>query len=110
MSTASRVRKRLTPAQRDRILSDYRGSQLSQSEFARQVGIGVSTLQFWLKKAAASSASAPGPGFVEVPNPLAQAPGAVAYRLRLAGGMDLEIASGFRAEELLSLLRALRGL
>jgi transposase-like protein len=110
MSTASRVRKRLTQAQRERILSDYRGTRLSQRDFARQAGIGVSTLQLWLRKAADSPASASSAGFVEVPNPLAQAPGAAAYRLRLVGGIDLEIASGFRAVELLSLLGVLRGL
>ena len=110
MSSTAAVRKHRTPAQRERILNDYRGTQLSQREFASQAGIGVSTLQLWLRKSGASPSSVSSAGFVEVPNPLAQAPCAAAYRLRLVGGIDLEIASGFRPAELLSLLRALRGL
>jgi len=110
MSSTPTVRKHRTQAQRERILNDYQGTQLSQREFASQAGIGVSTLQCWLRKSAASPSSAASAGFVEVPNPLTQVPGVAAYRLRLAGGIDLEIASGFRPTELLSLLRALRGL
>jgi len=110
MSTRSRVRKHLTQTQREEILHDYGGTPLSQREFASQAGIGVSTLQLWLRKAAAGRRSARSAGFVEVPNPLAQAPGAAPYRLHLAGGIDLEVASGFRSEELASLLRVLRGL
>jgi len=110
MSTTSRVHKHLTQTQREKILNDYGGTQLSQREFASQAGIGVSTLQLWLRKAATGRRSARSAGFVEVPNPLAQAPGAAAYRLHLAGGIDLEVASGFRSEELASFLRVLRGL
>jgi transposase len=109
MPTAPTVRKRLTQATREEILSTYRRSQLSQREFATQAGIGLSTLQLWLRKTAAS----PHPGasaFVEVPNLLEQVPGGAGYRLRLAGGIDLEIASGFRLEELASLLQLLRTL
>jgi transposase-like protein len=110
MSSTPTVRKHRTQAQRERILNDYQGAQLSQREFANQVGIGVSTLRLWLRKSGASPSAVSSAGFVEVPNPLAQAAGAAAYRLRLAGGIDLEIASGFRPAELLSLLRALRRL
>ena len=110
MSTRSRVRKHLTQTQREKILNDYGGTQLSQREFASQAGIGVSTLQLWLRKAAIGRRWARSAGFVEVPNPLAQAPGVAAYRLHLAGGIDLEVASGFRPEELTSLLRVLLGL
>jgi len=106
MQTSSTVRKRLTPAQRDKILSTYRRSRLAQREFASQAGIGLSTLQLWLRKAAAPPA---GPtAFVQVPNLLAQAPAAAAYRLHLAGGMILEIGSGFEAEQLSALLQLLR--
>ncbi len=109
MPITSRVRKGLTEAQRKRILNEYRGSQLCQREFATRAGIGLSTLQLWLRKAAASPPVS-GAGFVEVPNPLAQAFSAAAYRLRLTGGIDLEVAPGFRPEELTSLLRVLRQL
>ena len=110
MSTTRAVRKHRTRAQREQILNDYRSTQLSQREFARQTGIAVSTLQLWLRKAAVRPSLAPGAGFVEVPNPLARASSAAAYRLHLAGGLELEIASGFRPAELAGLLRVLRGL
>jgi DNA-binding transcriptional regulator YiaG len=106
MQTSSTVRKRLTSAQRDKILSTYRRSRLAQREFASQAGIGLSTLQLWLRKAAALPT---GPtAFVQVPNLLAQTPAAAVYRLHLAGGMILEIDSGFQSEELSALLQLLR--
>jgi transcriptional regulator with XRE-family HTH domain len=109
MPTASTIRKHLTQAQREKILKYYRCSRLSQREFASQAGISLSTLQLWLRKAAAD----PPPGanaFVEVPNLLEPSPGGAAYRLRLAGGIDLEIGAGFRPEELSTLLQLLRAL
>jgi hypothetical protein len=109
MPTSPTVRKRLTPAQRARILSTYRRSQLSQREFATQAGIGLSTLQLWLRKDVARSPAGAG-AFVEVPNLLEQGPGAAGYRVHLAGGIDVEIGSGFRPEELSSLLQLLRAL
>jgi hypothetical protein len=109
MSTLQLHRKRLTQAQRDRILQDYQQSELSQRKFAAQAGIGLTTLQLWLRKAA-SRAPAPAPRFIEVPNLLGSAPAGSTYRVHLAGGMQLEVGSGFRPEELTTLLRVLRGL
>jgi len=59
-----------------------------------------------LRKAAAPPADPT--AFVQVPNLLAQAPAAAVYRLHLAGGMILEIGSGFESEELSALLQLLR--
>ena len=101
------VRKHLTAGQRQSVLDAYRRSRLSQREFAAAAGIGVSTLQLWLRKAAAQPGPQPG-AFVQVPNLLAPAPGPAVYRLHLPGGIDLEIDSGFRPEELASLLQLLR--
>ena len=106
MQHSSTVRKRLTPAQREEILSAYRQSLLPQRDFALQAGISVSTLQLWLRKAAAT----PSPrraSFIPVPNLLASAVPPTMYRLHLAGGMSLEIGSGFRSEELAALLALL---
>lgn len=105
MPTSSTVRKRLTPAQRNRILAAYQRSRLPQREFATQAGIGLSTLQLWLRKAVAPPAGAT--AFVQVPNLLAQAPAAAVYRLHLAGGVILEIGSGFQSEEVAALLQLL---
>ena len=108
MPTTPTVRMRPTQAQREAILSTYRRSQLTQREFASQAGISVSALQLWLRKATPRPSSQT-TAFVQVPNLLAQTSPAV-YRLHLDGGIDLEISSGFRPEELASLLQLLRSL
>ena len=109
MPTPPTVRKRPTQAQRETILTAYRRSQLTQREFASQVGISVSALQLWLRKAAAGPCTQ-ATAFVQVPNLLAQASAPSVYRLHLSGAIDLEIGSGFRPEELASLLALLRSL
>lgn len=109
MTTQQVRRKRLTQGQREKILQDYARSGLAQRPFALQAGVGLSTLQFWLRNAA-RRASAAKPRLIQVPNLLGWAPSSPAYRLHLAGGMQLEVSSGFKAEELSALLRALRGL
>ena len=106
MSTTPTVRKRPTQAQREKILTAYRRSQLTQREFASQAGISVSALQSWLRKAARPSTQTT--VFVQVPNLLAPASGPAVYRLHLGDGIDLEVRSGFRTEELASLLQLLR--
>jgi hypothetical protein len=109
MSTFPVRRKRLTQAQRDQLLLDYHHSELSQRKFAAQAGIGLTTLRLWLRKAA-SRVPAPATRFIEVPNLLSVVPASPAYRLHLASGMQVEVGSGFRPEELTTLLRVLRGL
>lgn len=103
------ARKHLTEAQRQSVLNSYRRSRLTQREFAAEAGIGVSTLHLWLRKAA-TRASSPATAFVRVPNLLGPAAGPAMYRLHLPGGLDLEVTSGFRTEELASLLQVLRSL
>ncbi len=102
-------RRRFTQAQRNQILKAYPHSSLTQREFAIQAGIGCSTLQRWLRNAASRSSASPTP-FIEVPNPLNSARPGAPYRLHLAGGMQLEVGSGFRPEELDALLQVLRSL
>ena len=69
----------------------------------------MTTLQSWLRKAA-SAPPAPPAKFLPVPNLLTAAPARWTYRLHLTGGMQLEVASGFRPEELTTLLRVVREL
>jgi transcriptional regulator with XRE-family HTH domain len=109
MPTTPTVRMRPSQAQREAILTAYRRSQLTQREFASQSGISVSALQLWLRKAAARPCTQT-TGFVQVPNLLAPAPAPSVYRLHLPGAIDLEVGSGFRPEELASLLQLLRSL
>ena len=110
MQSASTIRKRrLTPAQRAKLVSAYRRGRLSQREFARQAGLGLSTLQLWLRKAVPPSAESSA-SFIQIPNVLAPPAAAGPYRLHLPGAVVLEIGAGFAAEELAGLLPLLRGL
>lgn len=106
MQNSSRVRKHLTPAQRERVLRSYRRSQLTQREFAAQAGIGVSTLLAWLRKESAGAGSGRST-FMAVPNLLSGAPAPPAYRLQWPGGLSLEVRSGFSTGELAALLQLL---
>jgi hypothetical protein len=103
MQIASTVRRRRTPAQREKILSAYRRSKLPQRAFAVQAGIGLSTLQLWLRQAAAAPAARP--GFVQVPNLLTAPSTAAVYRLHLGRGVMVEVNSGFRSEEVAALVQ-----
>jgi hypothetical protein len=105
MQRLSTVRKRHTPAQREKILGDYRRSRLSQREFCAQAGIGLSTLQLWLRKEARSPSRTS--EFVEIPNLVAAPRAHAVYRLHLRNGMIVEIGSGFQSEEVSTLLQLL---
>jgi transposase-like protein len=105
MQNSLPVRKHSTPAQREKILQAYQRSQLTQKEFAREAGIGVSTLAAWRRKAAVKGQDRP--SFVAVPNLLPVAPASPAYRLQWPGGLSLEVRSGFSTGELAALLQLL---
>ena len=109
MSRTRFGRQHFTLAQRAQIILDYRRAQLSQKEIAARAGIGGATLQAWLRKAAIGLA-APPVKFLPVPNLLTAASARPSYRLHLAGGMQLEVASGFCPGELATLLRVVREL
>lgn len=109
MQITRTVRKHRTKEQRQQILESYRRSRLSQRQFAAQAGIGLSTLQLWRRQAASPSAKPPAT-FIELPQVQKLTRAHSVYRLHIAGGMELEIISGFRAEELSTLLRVLREL
>jgi hypothetical protein len=106
MQDSTRVRKHRTPAQREKLLGDYRRSQMTQKEFAGHAGLSVSSLQAWLRKTPARAASE-GPAFVAVPNLFSASPAPPAYRLQWPGGLSLEVGSGFSPQELGALLQLL---
>jgi transposase-like protein len=108
MENISKLHRRFTPSQRDKVLQAYRRSGLSQAQFAAQAGIGLSTLGVWLRQAPRPRADA-GSGFVALPiqTPATSVATTAAYRIRLAQGAVLEVGAGFRAEELERLLRML---
>jgi transposase-like protein len=104
MQDTARTRKRLTSAQRKKILEDHRQTQLTDKAFAAQAGVSVSALYAWRRKAAAEK---PDASFVAVPNLLSPAPAAPAYRLQWPGGLSLEVRPGFSSQELAALLQLL---
>ena len=98
-----------TSARRAEILQRYRETHLTQKEFARQMGIGVSTLQLWLRKAPRAR-SPKAASWVEVPNLLSAAAVGATYRVQSPQGWVVEVRSGFLAQELGQLLNQLREL
>jgi hypothetical protein len=105
MQNSSPVRKHSTPAQREKILQAYQRSQLTQKEFAREVGIGVSTLAAWLRKGAVKGGD--GSSFVAVPNLLPALSTGPSFCLQWPGRLSLEIHPGFSSAELAALLQLL---
>ena len=109
MKRASAGRRQSSIEQRLQILQDYRQSGLTQREFAKRHGIGLSTLQLWRRKYPQS----PTPGkatFIGAPNLLGLKSDSGPYRLELSGDLALEVRSGFQPEELKAILQLIRGL
>jgi transposase-like protein len=102
------ARRRHTPAQKDKILAAYQRSTVSQKEFAAQAGIGLSTLTLWLRQASVRKADRA--AFVPVPNLFSAPTAAPAYRLQWPQGLSVEVAAGFRPEELGALLQLIQNL
>jgi transposase-like protein len=109
MQRSTSVRRRHTPAQRDKILAAYQRSRLPQKDFAAQAGVGHSTLTLWLRKAAATKIGGPS-SFVPMPNLFSTAIAAPAYRLRFPQGHVVEVAAGFESAELDALLQLVQRL
>src|SRR5581483_2671493 len=78
MAKIRSTRQHFTARQRAQIIQDYRQAQLSQKEFAAQAGIGVTTLQSWLRKAAGTTL-ATRVKFLPVPNLLTAPPARSTY-------------------------------
>jgi hypothetical protein len=100
-------RKRIAPMERRGIIESYLGSELPQKEFAAKAGIGVSTLQYWLRKSPHKLKPAE-PEFVEVPLPPMVPSARPGYRLHFSKGHLLEIPTGFRPEEVQQLWQILQ--
>jgi hypothetical protein len=110
MQRPTRVRRQhRTPTQRNEILAAYQRSPLTQKEFTAQAGIGCSTLAAWRRQSATSQPSGP-PAFVPVPSLFPAAAPRPAYRIEFPQGVIVEVASGFRSEELGALLRGVQAL
>jgi len=112
--------RRRTSSEIESILEGYRKSGLSQRSFARTVGIGVSTLQLWLRKGCNKvrrrygrpiKRAGAGVRLVEV-GLGGVASGSVdekaSYEIELRNGDRLRLASAFHDEEVRRLLGLLR--
>jgi transposase-like protein len=89
------VRRRLTSAQRQRLLVRYHHSQLTLKQFATRHSVGLSTLSKWLRLERASGA--PAVKFQEVVLPKATSPWPVevvspqGWIVRLQNGSDVQM-------------------
>jgi hypothetical protein len=64
-------RSSTSPAKRDAVLAQYRASELTQRAFCDQIGLPLSTLQWWLVRARrAETSQRPAITFAEVPTPV----------------------------------------
>ena len=98
-------RKRRTATEREAIMKQYRESELTQREFARQQGIGLATLNKWLRRARGTTPTEP--QFIPVPNLLALPTAPSPYRMVWPAGLALEVRAGFSPQELAALLQLL---
>ena len=98
-------RRRLSEEEKSRIVEGYEKSGESQTEYARRVGIGLSTLSLWCRRFARRIK----PRLMEVDVAYGSVSGgSKGYRLTLAGGIALEFGKGFDVGELGLLLSTLR--
>lgn len=107
--------RRRTREEIERVLEQYYRSGQTQSDFTREHGVGLSTLQRWLNGSAGKpnrKAALPAmPTWVEVAPAAAisvQPSAPRSYRLDLPGGISLRVEGGFDAAEIQQLLRVLR--
>jgi hypothetical protein len=101
-------RLRLTAAQREQILGDYRASGLTQERFAARHRINVATLRNWLYKPALSEALPGGLVPVQLVGPR-PASARSAVTMRWPQGVELELAVDLDGDGVVRLLRDLLG-
>lgn len=88
------------------LVRKYDESGLTQREFARKLGIGYSTLTYWLRQQRRHD-SAPGTNeWIEVPLP--PPPTTPAYQVDWPDGSSLRVGRGFDHREVEALLTLLR--
>lgn len=92
------------------ILERQKQSGLSLQKFAVREGLAFSTLQRWARKACLAAVNQDRTRLVELPNPFATAAGGGSYRLHFPAGCVVEVAPGFRVEELRALAQVLHSL
>ena len=102
-SESGLVRRRKTPAERQRLVARFRESQMTQREFAARHGMGLSTLGKWLRGAGQSNPSPVNFQEVVLPNT------ALRYAVEVVNpqGWIVRLQDASAVEPLPTLLRAL---
>jgi biotin-(acetyl-CoA carboxylase) ligase len=92
------VRRRRSATQITQLLEQYKGSGLTQREFARSAGVGYSTFTSWLRRRMPAAAARP---WVAVDVVKAASPASfVRYQLEWPNGMRISVGGGgFDARE-----------
>jgi hypothetical protein len=96
-------RQRLTSKQRQRLLARFHKSQLTQSEFANQHGVGLSTLSKWLRLERDAVPKKVKFQEVQLPDPASRWP----VEVISPQGWIMRLQNGLDAQMLPTLLRAL---
>ena len=103
MDTSKTGRRRWTSKQRQRLLAHFHQGQLTQSEFASQHGIGLSTLSKWLRLEREAVPAKVKFQEVRLPSPASRWP----IELVSPQGWIVRLQNGSDVQQLPSLLRAL---
>lgn len=90
--------------EKDRIVAGYHRSGLTQSVYARQVGMGLSTLSLWIRQRSKTEPVT----WLEIKRP--QAARANSLQVTLPSGIRVDIQPGFETLEVKRLLSAVREL
>ena len=104
-------RRRFSSTEREKLLAAYHESELTQREFASRNGISLACLGLWLRKSNGVQSEGPPAAFIQLPGGLPTPERTrVAYKIEFSNCHGLEVASGFRPEELSQLCQIVRGL
>ena len=111
MRTEPKRRRRHTAVERAELVAGYHRSGLTQGEFAVRNGLSLSCLRTWLRRSRAADEDPSRPTLLRLPVDLtAGCQAGPAYRIMFPCGHSLEVAAGFRVDELREVCRLLRGL
>lgn len=102
-------RHRHTAAEIHKLLQQYRGSGLTQRQFAQQASLGYSTLTAWLRRAKRGQLpKAHALRLLPVELLPGSGPAARGYHVQWPDGVSLHVGPGFAVQEVRQLVELLR--
>ena len=112
---ASRAQRKYSAKDRKRLLKLFESREVSQKQFARDQGIPISTLSYWVRRSARESSATPvevveipGRKLVAANNGLSiQRPSSECVDIRLPNQPELRVLAGTDAQWVAGLLRGL---